>query len=84
MSYWRFFAFNASGGIVWSGIYTLGFYYAGSSLQGVRGPVDIGLGVAAAVFVIAFVIWLRRNERRLEGRAEERYPGPLADHLGPS
>jgi membrane protein DedA with SNARE-associated domain len=84
MVYWRFFAFNASGGIVWSGIYALGFYYAGNSLKGVRGPVDIGLGVAAAVFVVAFLIWLRRNERRLEGRAEERYPGPLADHLGRS
>lgn len=81
MSYRRFFAFNAAGGIVWSGIYTLGFYYAGSSLKGVRGPVDVGLGVAAAVVVVGFVVWLRRNERRLEKRAEERYPGRLADHI---
>jgi membrane protein DedA with SNARE-associated domain len=84
MLYGRFFAFNASGGIVWSGIYALGFYYAGSSLKRVRGPVDIGLGIAAAVFVIGFLIWLRRNTRRLEARAEERYPGRLADHLGAS
>lgn len=84
MPYWRFFLFNAAGGILWSGIYALGFYYAGSSLRRVRGPVDIALGVAAAVFVIGFVIWLRRNTRRLEARAEERYPGPLADHLGAS
>jgi membrane protein DedA with SNARE-associated domain len=81
MNYWRFLAFNAAGGIVWSGIFTLGFYYAGTSLKGVRGPVDIGLGAAAAVLVIAFIIWLRRNERRLEGEAEERFPGPLADQL---
>ncbi len=81
MSYWRFFAFNAAGGIVWSGLYALGFYYAGSSLRGVRGPVDVGLGVAAVVLVAAFVVWLRRNERRLEARAEERYPGPLSHHL---
>src|SRR5437764_6908708 len=33
MRYWRFFAFNAAGGIVWSGIYTLGFYFAGSALD---------------------------------------------------
>ncbi len=81
MSYGRFFAFNASGGIVWSGIYTLGFYYAGKSLQGVRGPVDVSLGAVAVVLVAGFLLWLRRNQRRLESRAEERYPGPLADHV---
>jgi membrane protein DedA with SNARE-associated domain len=81
MAYWRFFVFNATGGIVWSGIYALGFYYAGNSIKGARGPVDIGLGVAAAIFVVGFVVWLRRNERRLEKRAEERYPGPLAHHI---
>jgi membrane protein DedA with SNARE-associated domain len=82
MNYARFLVFNATGGIVWSGIFALGFYYAGNSLKGVRGPVDVGLGVAAAVFVLAFVIWLRRNERKLEAEAEKRYPGPLADQIG--
>lgn len=81
MHWARFFIFNAAGGIVWSGIYAVGFYYAGSFLKGVRGPVDIALGAAAAVAVLAFIIWLRRNEHRLEQRAEERYPGPLAEHL---
>lgn len=80
MAYWRFFAFNASGGIVWAAIYTFGFYYAGSSLKGVRGPVDYGLGAAAAVLVVAFVWWLRRNEKRLEEQAEREYPGPLEAH----
>jgi membrane protein DedA with SNARE-associated domain len=77
MQYWRFFAFNASGGIVWAAIYSFGFYYAGSSLRSVRGPVDYGLGAAAVVIVVAFVVWLRRNEKRLEGEAEKAYPGPL-------
>jgi len=81
MPYGRFFLFNASGGIVWSGIYAIGFYYAGSALKKVRGPVDIALGIGAAVLVVAFIVWLRRNERRLERQAEERYPGRLADHV---
>ena len=81
MAYGRFFVFNAAGGIIWSGVYALGFYYAGGSLRGARGPVDVALGVAAAALVVGFVVWLRRNERRLERRAEERYPGPLADHI---
>jgi len=79
MHYWRFFAFNASGGIVWAAVYSFGFYYAGSALKGLRGPVDYGLGAGAAVVVIAFVIWLRRNEKRLEEQAERAYPGPLED-----
>ena len=81
MNYGRFFVFNAAGGIVWSAIYAFGFYYAGHTLRGTRGPVDIALGVAAVFAVVAFILWLRRNERRLEQRAEERYPGPLADHV---
>jgi membrane protein DedA with SNARE-associated domain len=79
MRYWRFFAFNAGGGIVWAAIYSFGFYYAGSALKGLRGPVDYGLGAGAAVVVVAFVIWLRRNEKRLEEQAERAYPGPLGD-----
>jgi membrane protein DedA with SNARE-associated domain len=81
MPYWRFLGFNAAGGIVWSGMYAVGFYYAGNSLKGVRGPVDIGLGAAAAVLVVGFVFWLRRHERRLEQEAESVYPGPLSDHM---
>jgi membrane protein DedA with SNARE-associated domain len=80
MEYARFLVFNAGGGIIWSGIYAIGFYYAGNALKGVRGPVDIALGVGAAILVVLFIVWLRRNEHRLERRAEERYPGPMADH----
>lgn len=86
MRYWEFLAFNAAGGIVWAGIYAVGFYYVGSSLTSVRGPVDYGLGVAAAVIVVGFVIWTRRNEKRLEDEAERAYPGPLdanPDRAGP-
>lgn len=77
MPYLRFLFFNAAGGIIWSGIYAVGFYYAGSALKGVRGPVDYGLGGAALVILIGFGIWTRRNESRLEDAAERAYPGPL-------
>jgi membrane protein DedA with SNARE-associated domain len=84
MPYWRFLVFNAAGGIIWSGIYAVGFYYAGSALKSVRGPVDYGLGAAAVVAVVLFIVWLRRNERKLEAEAERTYPGPLSEHLGRS
>lgn len=84
MNYARFLAFNAAGGIVWSGIYSLGFYYAGAKLSKVRGPVDYILGGAAVVVVIAFIVWLRRHEKGLEAEAERAYPGSLDDHVNPS
>jgi membrane protein DedA with SNARE-associated domain len=77
MKYGRFFAFNAAGGIVWSGIYAVGFYYAGSALRRTRGTVDFALAGAAIVAVIGFLVWIRRHEKRLEAEAERAYPGPL-------
>jgi membrane protein DedA with SNARE-associated domain len=81
MRYGRFLFFNAAGGIIWSGIYTFGFYFLGSQLEKVRGPVDYGIGAAAVLVVVAFIIWIRRNEHRLEAEAERAYPGSLDDHM---
>jgi membrane protein DedA with SNARE-associated domain len=83
MTYPRFLAFNAAGGIIWSGIYSLAFYYAGTGLSKVRGPVDYGLGGLAVIVVISFIVWLRRHEKRLEAEAEREYPGSLEDHMSP-
>ena len=77
MDYRRFFAFNAAGGVVWSGIYAVGFYYAGSALSKLRSPAQIALGVGAVIVIVVFLIWLRRNVRRLEQEGERMYPGPL-------
>jgi membrane protein DedA with SNARE-associated domain len=81
MEYWRFFTFNAAGGIIWAAIYSFGFYYAGSALKRARGPFDVVIGVSAVLIVIAFLVWLRHNEKRLERQAELVYPGPLEDHI---
>jgi membrane protein DedA with SNARE-associated domain len=82
MPYLRFFVFNATGGVVWSAIYAFGFYFAGSALSKLRGPFDIAIGTSAIVIIVAFFVWIRRNEKRLEQQAEKEYPGPLDDHLG--
>jgi len=81
MSYGSFLAFNAAGGIVWSAIYSFGFYYAGHALSKLRGPVDLVIGVLAIGVVVAFILWIRRNERRLEAEAEAVYPGDLDQHF---
>lgn len=77
MSWPRFLVFNAAGGILWSGIYSFVSYFAGDAINRFSRPVDYGLGAAAAVVIVVFVIMLRRNEGRLEAKAEEAFPGPL-------
>jgi membrane protein DedA with SNARE-associated domain len=82
MEYRKFFFFNASGGIVWAAIYSFAFYLAGAGLKKARGPFDYILGGAAVLVVILFIVWLRRNEHRLEAEAEKVYPGPLEAQTG--
>jgi membrane protein DedA with SNARE-associated domain len=77
MPYQSFLAFNAAGGVVWAALYTFSFYYAGSVLDSVRGTAEYAIAGAAVAIVVGFVIWTRRNVRRLEQEAERAYPGPL-------
>ncbi|HVV91887.1 MAG TPA: DedA family protein [Hyphomicrobiales bacterium] len=78
MGWGHFLAYNAAGGIVWATLYGLGAYFLGTQLDRFVGPVGIGFGAAAAIAVIAAVVFLRRNEARLEEEAER----VLADEPG--
>jgi membrane protein DedA with SNARE-associated domain len=77
MPWWRFFGFNAAGGTLWALIYGLGAYLLGMELDRLTRPVDVVAGIAAAVVIVAFLVFLRRNEKRLEEEAERAFPGPL-------
>jgi membrane protein DedA with SNARE-associated domain len=77
MPWWRFFAFNAAGGVVWALIYGVGAYLLGGQLERLTRTADIALAIAAVVLVVAFLVFLARNERRLEAEAERMLPGPL-------
>jgi len=79
MSWLRFLVFNAAGGITWACVIGFGYYYIGSALKNVRGPLDIVLGVIAVVIVVAFLIYLHRAEDRFAAHAEEAFPGELDD-----
>ena len=76
---WRkFLPANASGGIVWSAIYTTAAYLAGNTLQRESGTIDLILGIAAAAAIAGAIVIIRRQTGKLAVRAEAAYPGPLA------
>ena len=77
MPFRRFFAFNASGGVIWASIYGFGYYFAANLLKKLDTPLTvafIAIGVAALVGTFVFI---RRNVEVWEDRAERALPGPL-------
>ena len=77
MRWSRFLVFNALGGFVWATLYGLGGYLLGEQIHRLTGPVGTITIVLAVLFLIAFAIFLWRNERKLEERAEKALPGPI-------
>ena len=69
---WRsFLLWNAVGGVAWATLYGTGAYWLGNAMTRITGPLAIVLGVAGAVAIVAAIILLRRNESRLEDKAEQ-------------
>lgn len=74
MHWRRFFAFNASGGIIWSVSYGLAAYYGQHAFKQLSTPLDIALGVAAVAAIALLVRFVRRNAERLAREAEQALP----------
>jgi membrane protein DedA with SNARE-associated domain len=77
MSWPRFLTFNAAGGITWACAIGLAYYYIGSAVKNVRGPLDIILGAIAVLVVVASLVYLHKAEDRYAARAEQAFPGGL-------
>src|SRR6266705_2062590 len=77
MPWSRFLVFNALGGFVWATLYGLGGYLLGEQIHRLTGPVGTITIVLAVLFIIAFAIFVWRNERQLVERAEKALPGPI-------
>jgi len=77
MRWMKFLLFNAAGGLLWATLFGLGGYVLGASvhrLTGTLGKISIGLAV---LIIVACLILVSRNEKRLEEEAERALPGPL-------
>ncbi len=69
---WRsFLLWNAVGGVAWATLYGSGAYLLGNLMTRIAGPVAMGLGGVAAIVIVVAIVLLRRNEARLEDKAEQ-------------
>lgn len=74
-----FLIYNALGGIVWSVFYGVGGYVLGHNINRISGPIGIVMLILAILLIIAGLIFLHRNEKRMIEVAERALPGPLED-----
>jgi membrane protein DedA with SNARE-associated domain len=65
MTWWRFFAYNAAGGIVWATLVGLVAYYLGDAAASAIQTYGLYAAGAIVVVVIAVVLILRWWERRM-------------------
>jgi membrane protein DedA with SNARE-associated domain len=70
MSYGRFLAFNAAGGLVWGVVVVLAGYAAGASYARIEHVVGRGSAVAVAVVVVLLLVARHVARRREAGPAE--------------
>jgi membrane protein DedA with SNARE-associated domain len=73
MSWWRFLAFNAAGGIVWATAYGTAAYLFGEQVERLRGAVAVIGFVLAGVAVIAGTWFVRYHEEALSAHVEQSY-----------
>jgi membrane protein DedA with SNARE-associated domain len=80
MQWGRFLLFNALGGMIWATLYGLGGYFLGEEIHRLTGPVGIVTIVLAVLIIIASLIFVRRQEKQLEEKAEKAFPGPIENY----
>ena len=64
-------------GIIWATLYGLGGYFLGDNIHRLTGPIGPITIVLGLLITIASLVFVRRNEQRLEEEAEHAFPGPL-------
>jgi membrane protein DedA with SNARE-associated domain len=67
---WRFFVFNALGGIVWATVFGLGGYLLGASIHRVAGPLGWAMLILALAAVLVLWRYFQNHEERLLAAAE--------------
>jgi hypothetical protein len=72
---------HATGGIFWAAVYSFAYDYFGRALKAVQMPIDVGIGGAALLVVVAFSVYVKRKEGELSDRAQRELPEDALDEL---
>jgi membrane protein DedA with SNARE-associated domain len=67
---WRFFVFNALGGIVWATVFGLGGYLLGAGIHRIAGPVGWAMLISALAAVLMLWRYFKQHEEALLLKAE--------------
>ena len=65
-----FFLWNASGGIIWAGVFGLGGYLFGQAINLIAGPISTVLFIAVVVGIVGLAWMFKRHEAHLLAQAE--------------
>ena len=81
MPWGPFLLYNALGGITWATLYGLAGYFFGDNVHRLTGPIGPATTALGLLITIASLVFVRRNERRLEEEAERAQPGSLDEPI---
>ena len=84
MAWHSFLIWNALGGVGWTSLYGFGAYVLGDAVRRVSGPVGVTMAVIGVIALVAGLVFVKRNERRLldEARTEMKKPVPALGWRG--
>ncbi len=69
---WRtFLIWNGLGGVAWTSLYGFGAYLLGDAAEKVSGPMGIALAVVGGAVLVAGLVFVKRNEKRLMEEARQ-------------
>src|SRR2546427_246221 len=60
----------SAAGAIWSPLYGVAPYLLGQQLLRLSGPIDLALAIVGVVVIIGAIVFLRRNEARLQREAD--------------
>jgi membrane protein DedA with SNARE-associated domain len=67
---WKFFFFNAAGGIIWAAIFGTGGYLLGESIRRIAGPFGWAMLIAAGVCAVVLWRYYKKHEEQFIAEAE--------------
>src|SRR5258708_12649306 len=65
MPWWRFFAFNAAGGIVWAMVFGTGAYVLGTQIHNLSQTASIPHGILSTFAILPLILFLHRHQHTL-------------------